>query len=1797
MNGHNNHMCELEVMGRKAHTQGIPYKSFYSRYGSILDRLQSDGSNIPQCFLPLSAQVETWKYFWPNEAFLASIPTGNPREPPIDHEAQNQSYQTTTLPEEPPSSPGLTLADDTPMYLDDIVEAPRPRKARSSSATATCSARRFASDFTSSSVSRAHPLPIEQNASQEEVVPLGPLKSLPTEQSGQKPIVSLPSTFQPPVAPLHAPTPSDNELVTAKTTSQFDGLDDGANHDIKDEPHAVADAKKSPFPYKPRANNGDHIDIPGRQEREDRCANCDAEDHLLHFCMGPVDKFGFISGCPRCNTTTHLFEHCPRQKKNIWTSYLRYLVSLRHNRPPIRWAQDFREIPDFWNQSRRPWTYEFSIKQASKLGTSYGNSGRPENNSVYDPAWDNPDTIPSQAYPGQTVQDMSQGEESKLKKLVEEDLEHPRTVDHLRRLERFRKRLDQNSTLLGQKFDELLNLSSQISPEMLEERRDILTLARRLDYIADLEMKEARGEALLLEEAKTIKTKKARQMDLEERLDRYLQELHASYDDEMELKERIRRLLNQVLRLAHFETMQQNGVSLRDAILEEIATLSEKEEILKIWFGVYRRRFSLSPEPFVILDNERTTSCTDFRDFAYSSFHALHYMPPQGSPPSETPFIEAPLPESPKYLEAISNRTMEPKDTANQNSNILNRHSDNQDMYRTYEQNYRRNRSSYNWKGLLPLAKDLSSVPVNTAASSSDPSKPTEEKLAGSVQYKVALSKEQKTLEKEILELQREIKEIEGFEKRTETLTTKQLQQVGKKGEKKAELERLRERQNSNRPKSHITRMIHKIQKSHNSRFAQAKQKRKPGSSPGSEVGQPSTAAQLKSSVTPSSSIDSLPPLPSQVNNVQTKAVESKRRVPADSYAGKAAHVPPKLEPLREYRRNKKVSSKQEEWPSTSSQDKKASTGITKGSSTMSYAEKAGQMLPRSKNPPEQQRREINIVPEVQNEFPSTSSEAKELNSDVVKEAPVMSYAEKAGQMPPKPKAPPEQQHRGTLIIPKVQEEWPAMSSEAKELNSNFTKQVLTMSYAEKVGEKTPDLEAPTEQRHETRKVPSAQEQWPVMSSQDELSSSDVINRAPEISYAKKVVQEPISPKLESSKESTVVESQDPFPPLTETEEAQPEASTKLEHPKEPTVVKTPAPFPILSAMEAQSASSTKLEVSKKPTVVKSQDPFPIVIAMEEAQPVASDESESSTSYAHIASGLRKASQDAKASFKVLKSKLPPPVYEIQDEDSSLNDIQSSPVVKNESTSTSNPASKASGSGEVFHETGALSSVEQQSTSSAYVPPQKRRIPSSSDIKPSPSLQTGNTNAYVPPAKRKLSSTSDVESRLSSNPNSLNKRRISSGSMGTFSYEARTQNPLIAGSPKSRLNQLNSRSPKLSVVLEGIQESSSSSSVPPKSQDIKPKQASPLHSPVLNNQQLLFPPTEYPEGSTRRCSSTPPNPYAEDVDLRDNISRSTSPRSTNLQQKETRTLRRREKRRALSSGASVPVQIQSLLVPPIAVPQIGIAHNSTGSSKASSRTLSIANSSVEVLSDTGFSFELPQPDDFDISFHHPHPDDFRLSDDENDTMKSPALNPPDSFELDSFSESSSNQDDAKANANATISNPNPAIQEVHSSWADECENIICWQCNEVGHVTYECPESVFNPLIQGTNHSAAISDNNPNHGMEGECVSTPRQDTSTFPTPAIDNEMEQRSISEEEDKNMLERKHPSPTHPPGAMRDDGSIVPFYTGDWKCGSNRCDYWNFATNTCCLWCGASPDNAAVILGSDGVSSNENAGPDAV
>jgi len=54
---------------------------------------------------------------------------------------------------------------------------------------------------------------------------------------------------------------------------------------------------------------------------------------------------------------------------------------------------------------------------------------------------------------------------------------------------------------------------------------------------------------------------------------------------------------------------------------------------------------------------------------------------------------------------------------------------------------------------------------------------------------------------------------------------------------------------------------------------------------------------------------------------------------------------------------------------------------------------------------------------------------------------------------------------------------------------------------------------------------------------------------------------------------------------------------------------------------------------------------------------------------------------------------------------------------------------------------------------------------------------------------------------------------------------------------------------------------------------------------------------------------------------------------------------------------------------------------------------------------------------------------------------------------------------------------------------------------------------------------------------------------------------------------------PGMGHPRG-IGNNGGMVPFRAGDWKCGADGCGYHNFAKNVSCLRCGASRAGAAVV-----------------
>ncbi|KAF7901707.1 uncharacterized protein EAF01_007006 [Botrytis porri] len=359
MSGHN-FMEGLEAMGHKAYSEGIGYSAIYSWYGQTMDRLQSDGSNMSEEFRSLTAKVETWKHFWPDEPFFAGISSKRTSRQSFESEDQNQT-------------------------------------------------KKFAKRLISSSS--------EQHSSQKTLSTLSP-----TEESSKQPVIQDPSRS----------------------------------------------------PINPRQEYNDNREQNYNSYHNATCANCNMRGHVLSYCVAPVDEFGFISGCPRCNTKEHLYDECPRPTNIRGRGDWVYLILNRMNCPPIRCSKDIRNISKLRSRRQPPWTYDFSLKQAGKFEVSYDGYGRPK--GLYpDPAWKTPDKVLCQAY--------------------------PRTMDIiLPRLWNIHRRLIRKSADLGHKFEVFL---------------------KALEDITEFESKEARGEPLAIQMRNDITTKQAKELELEAKLNAY----------------------------------------------------------------------------------------------------------------------------------------------------------------------------------------------------------------------------------------------------------------------------------------------------------------------------------------------------------------------------------------------------------------------------------------------------------------------------------------------------------------------------------------------------------------------------------------------------------------------------------------------------------------------------------------------------------------------------------------------------------------------------------------------------------------------------------------------------------------------------------------------------------------------------------------------------------------------------------------------------------------------------------------------------------------------------------------------------------------------------------------------------------------------------------------------------------------------------------------------------------------------------------------------------------------------------
>ena len=70
------------------------------------------------------------------------------------------------------------------------------------------------------------------------------------------------------------------------------------------------------------------------------CGNCSEAGHSLADCTYNIDEYGYLNGCPRCNTLSHNYADCPAPKF-AHDDYF-YLITKRHGKPPLQCRWDFR---------------------------------------------------------------------------------------------------------------------------------------------------------------------------------------------------------------------------------------------------------------------------------------------------------------------------------------------------------------------------------------------------------------------------------------------------------------------------------------------------------------------------------------------------------------------------------------------------------------------------------------------------------------------------------------------------------------------------------------------------------------------------------------------------------------------------------------------------------------------------------------------------------------------------------------------------------------------------------------------------------------------------------------------------------------------------------------------------------------------------------------------------------------------------------------------------------------------------------------------------------------------------------------------------------------------------------------------------------------------------------------------------------------------------------------------------------------------------------------------------------------
>ncbi|KAH7409445.1 hypothetical protein BKA64DRAFT_774200 [Cadophora sp. MPI-SDFR-AT-0126] len=145
-------------------------------------------------------------------------------------------------------------------------------------------------------------------------------------------------------------------------------------------------------------DGSDHM-LPSTEQVYPRwtCGNCQEHGHTLADCTRHLDSYGFVSGCPKCNTRDHFYDSCQgnTRRQDLVKDY-HFLVFRRVGKPPIRTKADVRSLGNgaISNLRGMPQTYEFALDRKQK--------GLPQNPDeiILDPIWTvHPENIKDQSHP------------------------------------------------------------------------------------------------------------------------------------------------------------------------------------------------------------------------------------------------------------------------------------------------------------------------------------------------------------------------------------------------------------------------------------------------------------------------------------------------------------------------------------------------------------------------------------------------------------------------------------------------------------------------------------------------------------------------------------------------------------------------------------------------------------------------------------------------------------------------------------------------------------------------------------------------------------------------------------------------------------------------------------------------------------------------------------------------------------------------------------------------------------------------------------------------------------------------------------------------------------------------------------------------------------------------------------------------------------------------------------------------------------------------------------------------------